>query len=117
MSRFKFKKLFDLLTNLGSSKRKNQKGDEKSEIHSEDLRGMQGKKPVVSDYAGCFFIYEQAFRDRRALEDSLFRLATYYMRGKAPAESGASKNYVDELRFRMSDKRRISLETFIFRFP
>jgi hypothetical protein len=101
---------FDLTSHLGqgASRKKNSSETTNSttlsDILHEDLRGMSQQKPVVCDLHGTHFIYDIAQEDMNKLEDQLLRIATKYLQD-SQEQPDLMKNYVDELRFRMSDKK------------
>lgn len=52
-----------------------------------------------------FIALDEALNDLKNLEDSLLKIATRYMSNSVMSDSSENKSYIDELRFRMSDKR------------
>lgn len=95
-----------------------------SAISFEDLRGMVDSMPVICDQEGIQFIYgtlyisnklDAALRDREELESILIKASTIYINKEIIGED-VGKSYVDELRFRMSDRKSKHISYIYYRF-
>ena len=96
---------------------------------SEDIRTISDGWVTVKDYKGASFIYggfclggklgplgyqwraftqifsDAAFTDLQTLETHLLKLATIYINNQAGCQEHVSMGYMDDLRFRLSDRK------------
>ncbi|KAJ3056732.1 hypothetical protein HK097_004593 [Rhizophlyctis rosea] len=71
----------------------------------EDARTISDGWVTVKDHKGVSFIYDAAFTDLRALETNLLKVATTYINNQAGGQEHVSMSYMDDLRFRLSDRK------------
>ncbi|KAJ3327154.1 hypothetical protein HDU76_012304 [Blyttiomyces sp. JEL0837] len=85
------------------------KEDSKSTSYStEDIRIIRNGRIHIFDNTGTSIIYadlDAALEDLKVLEKTLLKIATIYINRGLNGKEAISSSYIDELRFKMSDRR------------
>ncbi|KAI9344820.1 hypothetical protein DFJ73DRAFT_494065 [Zopfochytrium polystomum] len=71
----------------------------------DDVRVIEAGRAVVRDQRGISILYDVAIDDMKQLEKQLIKIATIYINKGLGGREPVSSAYVDELRYRMTDRR------------
>ena len=71
---------------------------------NEDIRSVYNGNIQVADGKGIPFVYDVALNDLRAFDDEMLKILTVYINGSR-ANTYASPEYLDQLRFRTANRR------------
>jgi hypothetical protein len=85
-------------------------------IAFEDLRTVVNQKVYVTDKKGTNIIYDLSLSDLEKFDDEMIKIITQYINSKNNCDGSLNMAYLDELRFRTSNKRS-DLPNVTFRNP